>query len=204
MLEDVRIRLMQKLFERHEAVNAQASVLMPRVESIISRRRIEVRSVRVFRSGHYEYQTRGNDLVDNVTKMDAKTCTVEQKYWAPVDHNPVRPPAVRRRLGRPIVSRRREEDEASPSHHGPLEHKTIRCFICGGTGHNRRNCRAPPPSGNNTNVDVPAPEQAQIGRMVRRKLPYIMRGGLSTHPVHGTMGMASSSMATPIPPTSEA
>ncbi|XP_010260905.1 PREDICTED: uncharacterized protein LOC104599862 [Nelumbo nucifera] len=75
MLEDVRKRLMQKLFERHEATNAQASVLMPRVESIVSRRRREARSARVFRSRHYEYQIRGNDLVDNVTKMDAKTCT---------------------------------------------------------------------------------------------------------------------------------
>nr|DAD25440.1 TPA_asm: hypothetical protein HUJ06_026904 [Nelumbo nucifera] len=43
MLEDVRKRLMQKLFERHEATNAQASVLMPRVESIVSRRRREAR-----------------------------------------------------------------------------------------------------------------------------------------------------------------
>ncbi|XP_010279427.1 PREDICTED: uncharacterized protein LOC104613346 [Nelumbo nucifera] len=227
MLEGVRKRLMQKLFERHEAVNAQASVLMPRVESIISTRGREARSVRVFRSRHYEYQTRGNDLVDNVTKMDAKTCTCRvwdisgiscyhalavltytrgiveelcdvafhkstysrvyshlihalpgQKYLAPVDYHPVRPPTVRRRPGRPPISRRREEDEASPSHHGPLERKTIRCSICGGTGHNRRNCRASPPSGNNTNVqvDVSAPEQAQTGWMVRRKLSYIMRG----------------------------
>ncbi|XP_010260239.1 PREDICTED: uncharacterized protein LOC104599412 isoform X2 [Nelumbo nucifera] len=192
MLKDIRKRWMYQIFERYEIAEAHEAELMPNVQSIIDRRRREARSIRVFQSGQYEYQTSGADLVENVIKMDAKTCTCRvwdicgipyahalavltykkgrveelcdkafhkatnvrvyshfvhalpgQKYWAYVDHHSVRSP----------ISRRREEDEVGRSYRVPLKHKTVRCSICNGYGHNMRNCRAAPPSTSNTTAE---------------------------------------------------
>ncbi|XP_010277175.1 PREDICTED: uncharacterized protein LOC104611697 [Nelumbo nucifera] len=67
-----------------------------------------------------------------------------EKYWSLVDYIPVRPPAMKRRPGRPLVSRRREEDESGPSYCVPLEHMTVRRSICIGLWNNIRNCCSPP------------------------------------------------------------
>ncbi|XP_010240841.1 PREDICTED: uncharacterized protein LOC104585602 [Nelumbo nucifera] len=75
MLEDVRKRWMQKIYYRHKASGALKSDLLPKVQAIIDKRSREARSVRIFQSGQYVFQTLGGDLVENVTKIDLMSCT---------------------------------------------------------------------------------------------------------------------------------
>nr|DAD22322.1 TPA_asm: hypothetical protein HUJ06_023785 [Nelumbo nucifera] len=88
--------------------------------------------------------------------------------------------------------RRREEDEASPLYRAPLERKTVRCSICGVTGHNRRNCKAHSP---NMNKETPGGgglvADHDHTQSARRKVLPPRRGAISTQVVAGSSSGAA-------------
>ncbi|XP_043721082.1 uncharacterized protein LOC122668609 [Telopea speciosissima] len=50
------------------------------------------------------------------------------------------PPILKRGIGRPRMSRRREPDEATPCN-SRKKRRSIKCQLCGGIDHNRRTCK---------------------------------------------------------------
>ncbi|KAL0361103.1 UNVERIFIED_CONTAM: hypothetical protein Sradi_3794800 [Sesamum radiatum] len=86
-----------------------------------------------------------------------------QEFWPKCDLPPPLPPTYENRLGRPKKMRRRESDEP-PAATNPTKMrksgKSMKCGICGGTGHNSRTCK------NREKTSCSSPPSAPAGNVV--------------------------------------
>ncbi|KAH7835706.1 hypothetical protein Vadar_029032 [Vaccinium darrowii] len=67
----------------------------------------------------------------------------DKTMWPKQPYDPIEPPPVRAKSGRPKKARRKGEDEPNNPFKVRKHHITLRCRQCGTFGHNKRTCKKP-------------------------------------------------------------
>ena len=63
------------------------------------------------------------------------------QLWPSEESEPIKPPVMRRAIGRPKKNRNKTNDEPRYTNSLPRNHQTVKCQKCGNMGHNKRTCK---------------------------------------------------------------